>query len=44
VRKLTGNVDPTEIGRVTLDEALALLPTPEGKRSATAPRGRAKDD
>jgi mannose-6-phosphate isomerase-like protein (cupin superfamily) len=34
MRKLTGNSDPTEIGRITLDEALTLLPTPEGKRSA----------
>ena len=34
MRRLTGNVDPTEIGRITLDEALTLLPTLEGKRSA----------
>jgi mannose-6-phosphate isomerase-like protein (cupin superfamily) len=34
VRKLTANIDPAEIGRITLDEALALLPTPDGKRSA----------
>jgi hypothetical protein len=30
VRKLTANMDPAEIGRITLDEALALAPTPEG--------------
>jgi len=35
VRKLTANIDPAEIRRITLDEALALLPTPGGKRSAT---------
>ena len=34
MRKLTANIDPAEIGRITLDEALALLPTPDGKRSA----------
>ena len=34
MRKLTGRVDPAEIGRITLDEALALLPTSDGKRSA----------
>jgi mannose-6-phosphate isomerase-like protein (cupin superfamily) len=34
VRKLTANIYPAEIGRITLDEALALLPTPDGKRSA----------
>jgi mannose-6-phosphate isomerase-like protein (cupin superfamily) len=34
VRKLTANIDPAAIGRITLDEALALLPTPDGKRSA----------
>ena len=35
MRKLTANIDPAEIRRITLDEALALLPTPGGKRSAT---------
>jgi mannose-6-phosphate isomerase-like protein (cupin superfamily) len=34
VRKLTANIDTAEIGRISLDEALALLPTPAGKRSA----------
>jgi mannose-6-phosphate isomerase-like protein (cupin superfamily) len=34
VRKLSANIDPAEIGRITLDEALALLPTADGKRSA----------
>jgi mannose-6-phosphate isomerase-like protein (cupin superfamily) len=34
VRKLTANIDPAEIGRITLDDALALLPTADGKRSA----------
>ena len=34
MRKLTANIDPAEIGRITLDEALALLPTADGKRSA----------
>src|SRR6202162_5004079 len=34
MRKLTGNIDPAEIGRITLDEALALLSTSDGKRSA----------
>jgi hypothetical protein len=30
LRKLTANIDPAEIGRITVDEALALAPTPEG--------------
>ena len=34
MRKLTADANPDEIGRITLDAALALLPTPEGKRSA----------
>jgi mannose-6-phosphate isomerase-like protein (cupin superfamily) len=34
MRKLTGSIDPAEIGRITLDEGLALLPTSGGKRSA----------
>ena len=34
MRKLTANIDPAEIGRISLDEASALLPTPDGKRSA----------
>ena len=34
MRKLTGNSSPDAIAHVTLAEALALLPTPEGKRSA----------
>ena len=34
MRKLTANVAPDAIGHVTLVEALALLPTPDGKRSA----------
>lgn len=34
MRKLTANIDPAEIRCITLDEALALLPTPDGKRSA----------
>ena len=34
MRKLTANIDSAEIGRISLDEALALLPTPDGKRSA----------
>ena len=33
MRKLTGNSSPASIAHVTLAEALALLPTPEGKRS-----------
>jgi len=34
LRKLTANIDPAEIGRVTVDEALALLRKPDGERSA----------
>lgn len=34
MRKLTAHVAPASIGHVTLVEALALLPTPDGKRSA----------
>ena len=33
MRKLHGNRDPAEQCRITLQEAAALLPTPEGKRS-----------
>jgi mannose-6-phosphate isomerase-like protein (cupin superfamily) len=52
MRKFTLNVDPTEACRITLEEAAALLPTPDGRRSITvfehatlevklyAPRGR----
>jgi len=35
MRKLTRNLDPSETCRIGLDEAESLLPTPEGKRSAT---------
>ena len=34
MRKLTGNVAPDSIAHVSHAEALALLPTPDGKRSA----------
>jgi mannose-6-phosphate isomerase-like protein (cupin superfamily) len=34
MRKLTADVAPDSIGHVTLVEAQALLPTPDGKRSA----------
>jgi mannose-6-phosphate isomerase-like protein (cupin superfamily) len=34
MRKLTGNVAPDSIAHVSLAEALALLPTSDGKRSA----------
>jgi mannose-6-phosphate isomerase-like protein (cupin superfamily) len=34
MRKLTNNLNPDERERVTLAEALALVPTPDGKRSA----------
>jgi mannose-6-phosphate isomerase-like protein (cupin superfamily) len=34
MRKLTANRMPDEIERITLAEAAAMLPTPEGKRSA----------
>jgi len=34
MRKLTANDKPDELTRVTLAEAEALLPTPDGKRSA----------
>ena len=33
MRKLTGNAAPDSIAHVSLSEALALLPTPDGKRS-----------
>lgn len=33
MRKLTGNPDPDERCRITLEEAARLLPTPDGKRS-----------
>ena len=33
MRKLTANADPIERERITLAEAAALLPTPEGRRS-----------
>lgn len=33
MRKLHGNGDPEEQCRITLQEAAALLPTPDGKRS-----------
>ena len=35
MRKLTRNTDPAQICRITLAEAAELLPTPDGKRSAT---------
>ena len=34
MRKLTANHDPDERERITLAEAAAMLPTPDGKRSA----------
>jgi mannose-6-phosphate isomerase-like protein (cupin superfamily) len=34
MRKLTANRRTDEIERITLDEALAMLPAPDGKRSA----------
>ena len=34
MRKLTANVKPEERERITLAEAQAMLPTPDGKRSA----------
>jgi mannose-6-phosphate isomerase-like protein (cupin superfamily) len=34
MRKLTANRQPAEQLRITLAEAAAMLPTPEGKRSA----------
>ena len=34
MRKLTANLKPDERQRITLAEAAALLPTPEGRRSA----------
>jgi mannose-6-phosphate isomerase-like protein (cupin superfamily) len=34
MKKLTSNRRPAEACRVTLEEAAALLPTPDGKRSA----------
>lgn len=34
MRKLTANQNPQERERITLAEAIPLLPTPEGKRSA----------
>ena len=34
MRKLTANLEPDEQLRITLAEAAAMLPTPEGKRSA----------
>ena len=34
MRKLTANQEPGELGRITLAEAAAMLPTPDGKRSA----------
>lgn len=34
MRKLTANTRPGERARITLAEAAAMLPTPEGKRSA----------
>jgi mannose-6-phosphate isomerase-like protein (cupin superfamily) len=34
MRKLTANLDPDERERITLAEALARIPTPDGKRSA----------
>jgi len=52
MRNFTPNGDPAEACRITLEEAAALLPTPDGRRSATvfehgtlevklyAPRGR----
>jgi mannose-6-phosphate isomerase-like protein (cupin superfamily) len=35
MRKLTPNTDRAERYRIKLDEAESLLPTPDGKRSAT---------
>ena len=35
MRKLTRNTDPAQTCRITLAEAAELLPTPDGKRSAT---------
>jgi mannose-6-phosphate isomerase-like protein (cupin superfamily) len=35
MRKITGGDDPAEHAHITLAEAAALLPTPQGKRSAT---------
>src|SRR5438045_9531048 len=35
MRKLTRNLDSSETCRIGLDEAQSLLPTSEGKRSAT---------
>jgi len=34
MRKLTANLNPDERERITLAEAVALVPTPDGKRSA----------
>lgn len=34
MRKLTANLNPDERERITLAEAMALVPTPDGKRSA----------
>jgi mannose-6-phosphate isomerase-like protein (cupin superfamily) len=34
MRKLTANPTPDECLRITLAEAVAMLPTPEGRRSA----------
>jgi len=33
MRKLTRNTNPEERGRITLAEAAAMLPTPDGRRS-----------
>ena len=35
MRKLTRTTDPAQICRITLEEAAELVPTPDGKRSAT---------
>ena len=34
MRKFTSNLEPAERERITLAEATAMLPTPDGKRSA----------
>ena len=33
MRKLHGNADPVERCHITLEEAVPLLPTPDGKRA-----------
>jgi len=35
MRKYTSDADPAESCRITLEQAAALLPTPDGRRSAT---------